>query len=392
MAEATRGQRLSSGVLSSAVSLPWDAPAAARILFAAGWLAVGLAVGLIGESWWWAVAAVLLSIGLLALRSDGECLLWAWDEINGKDRPAPFAGRPRPRLSQDRRVRLRDVSPGDWICDYEDHKIKLDEAEREYQRRREDQMAAWESRRQLRPVTTRTPSARSSGARHPGPEPSDVLRPDVPEILPPIQRSQPAEDWMQVLSIVRTRDGKDAELGLLHRKGLTSPLERWYYHGPGANADGPQPEDATLAELLSLLRSGEDAQRESELAGKLRRSGHSVALIRRALAAAIAVGLAGRGRQPGWKTEVLAGAFGLGEQPGAGHRKCFIKLTANGRAWLEAGDPKPVRRRPKWRLKERCTHCGAPVKAASMFEGDPRCNRCGEFPGGEYLSPGEDEY
>jgi hypothetical protein len=396
MAAATRGRRLSSGVLSSTVSLPWHSPTAARILFATGWIAVGLVIGLAGGSWWWAAAAVLMLVGLLALRSNGECLLWTWDEIHSQARKASFAGRSRPLSSHDQRVRLRDVGPGDWICDYDDHRLKLDEAEREYQRRRADQIADQQLRKHFRPTTTRPtigPAARHSSLD--GPAPLDltrspgILSPDIPEILPAIQRNEPAKDWMQVLFIVPTSDGKDAELGLLHRKNLTAPLERWYYHRPGA--DGPESEDPALAELMSLLRSSDGACRESEIAGKLRGSGHSVVFIRRAIAAAITIGLARRVRHRSWGTEVLTGAFGVGEPPGTGHRSCFLELTGAGRAWLEAGDPKPEPRRPRWRLKQRCQHCGAPVKAAKMFEDDPQCDRCQEFPGGNYISADEEK-
>jgi len=396
MAAATRGRRVCSGVLSSTVSLPWHSPTAARTLFVAGWMAVGLAIGLVGESWWWAVAAVLMLVGLVALRSNGECLLWAWDEARSQDRKASFVGHPQPPSSHDQRVRLRDVSPGDWICDYEDHKLKLDEAERAYRRRRADQIADQQLRKHSRPTAIRT------NIRSATPQSSlgdaaplnltmsfDILGRDTPEGVPAIQRAEPAKDWMQVLATVPTSDGRDVELGLLHRKNLTAPLERWYYHGPGA--DGPESEDPALAELMSLLRSSDSAHRESEIVDKLRGSGHSVVFIRRALSAAIAIGLARRVRHPGWSTEVLTGAFGFAEPPSAGHRSCFLELTGDGRVWLEAGDSKQEHRRPRWRLKERCQNCGAPVKAARMFEDYPQCDRCDEFPGGNYISAHEEK-
>jgi hypothetical protein len=394
MGAATRGRRVSSGVLSSAVGLPWHSPAAARALFVAGWMAVGLVIGLVGESWWWAVAAVLMLVGLVALRSNGECLLWAWDEVRSQGRKASFVGRPQPLSGHDQRVRLRDVSPGDWICDYEDHKLKLDDAEREYQRRRADQIADQQLRKDSRPTAIRTnirPATRRLPVRDAAPRDltmsSGILGRDTPEVVPAVQRVAPAKDWMQVLSTVPTSDGRDVELGLLHRKKLTAPLERWYYHVPGA--DGPESEDPALADLMSLLRSSDSAYRESELVGKLSGSGHSVGYVRRALCAAVAIGLARRVHHPGWSTEVLTGAFGFGEPPSAGHRSCFLELTGVGRAWLEAGDAKQEPRRLRWRLKERCQNCGAPVKAAKMFEDYPECDRCDEFPGGNYISAGE---
>jgi len=370
------------------------------MLFAAAWFAVGLVIGLVGESWWWAFAAVLWLVGLLiSLRSNGEFLLWVWDEVHSQDRKAPFVGRPQPLVSHHQRARLRDVIPGDWVCDYEDHKIKLDEAEREYQRRRADRLADQQMRKYLRPATrpTTRPATRHASPRSAAPldvaVSPRIIGTQTPEILPPIHRVEPAKDWMQVLSIVPTSDGKDAELGLLHRKKLTSPLERWYYHGPGPGADELQSEDPTLAELMRLLRSGDSTYRESEIVGRLRASGHSIVFVRRAIAAAVAVGLARRMHHPGWRAEVLTGAFGLGERASAGHRSCYLELTGTGRAWLEAGDPKMVSRRPKWRLNDDCRICGAPVvKAVKMFEDDPRCDQCREFPGGDYISPEGDKY
>jgi hypothetical protein len=400
MAAVTRGRRVSSSVLSSTVSLRWHWPAGAKALFAAGWFLTGLVIGFAGESWWWAFAAVLWTAGLLALRSNGECLLWAWDEIRNQDRKAPFVGRPQPLSGRDQRARLRDVSPGDWICDYEDHKIKLDEAEREYQRRRADRLADQQMRNSLRsataPTTTRPAtrySSRGDAAPLAVPMSSGIPSREPQEDLPPIQRVEPAKDWMQVLSLVPTSEGNDVELGLLHRKKLTSPLERWYYRSPGVSTDGLQSEDPTLTELMRLLQSTDSAYRESEIISRLRGSGCSAVLIRRAIVAAVTVGLARRVRYPGWTAELLTGAFGLGERTSAGHRSCYLELTETGRAWLEAGSPKLVPRRPKWRLKRDCRYCGAPVTTAiKMFEDDPRCDLCGKFPGGNYISPEGGKY
>ena len=370
------------------------------MLFAAGWILIGFVIGFVGESWWWAFAAILWLVGLLALRSDGEGLLWAWDEVRSQDRKAPFAGRPQLLSGHDQRARLRDVNPGDWICDYEDHKIKLDEAERDYQRRRADRLDDQRMRDFMRPATTRTttrPATRYSSRADAVPldvtMSSGIPNPQTQETLPPIQRVEPAKDWMQVLSIVPTPEGNDAELGLLHRNKLTSPLERWYYHSLGPSADGLPSEDPALAELMRLLRSADSAYRESEIVGRLRESGCSVVLIRRAIAAAVVVGLARRVRGPGWTAELLTGAFGLGEGSSGGHRSCYLELTETGRAWLEAGDPKLVPRRPKWHLQLDCRYCGAPViTAVKIFEDDPRCDQCGKFPGGNYVSPEGDKY
>ena len=96
-----------------------------------------------------------------------------------------------------------------------------------------------------------------------------------------------------------------------------------YHRAYGCNRKarrGLQPEDPTLTELMRLLQSTDSAYRESEIISRLRGSGCSAVLIRRAIVAAVTVGLARRVRYPGWTAELLTGAFGLGERTSAGHR------------------------------------------------------------------------
>lgn len=342
MDDNARGERLGPELISAAYPSARFAPRLAEVLFGVLLFCVTYVVA-------WIVISpqsnvvICLVIAIFAgvvggLRSNGRHLLWLWSDTIGRPRaPGSVLGVVPPDLGtgSSKCVPASAIGPGDWICDWEDHKRDLLENEEARERLARSRGRIWEE--------SSDEGINSFSESYSG------------SAQDPLAPPEPVPRFSQVLAILPAMDGMLLELGLAGADRTRVVPNRPYYCRE-AVTPRPAPQasksksSAPVEELVSLLPRDRTAKPERALVLRLIDDGYDEPTIWNAIRACRAAGLISVDHAAfGWAVEAFLGIFKL-RADANGHDRCLIALTKLGRIWVEAGDPKRSTTPTSWEV------------------------------------------